>query len=107
MTGEVPAGEEHEVPPIFRQGLVLPLDMEVVIAVREERSLAAVAQAANSRHLPAFLPSSNRQIGVIGVLALLRGKTPTNNGTRVLLKGMRRSRARSLSKMDNGPSVST
>lgn len=62
--------------------------MEVATKVRKEGSLAAVAQAANSRLLLAFLPSSNRQIGEIGVLALLRGMTPTID---------RRIRARSLS----------
>jgi ATP-dependent Lon protease len=94
---EFPDSRDYEAPAIMSDGLVLFPGNELLTAVSDQTSLAAIREALKKHQVLAYIPLSSREkSGPIGTLALVKdsGVVEGGPGLNVELKGMWRIRVK-------------
>jgi ATP-dependent Lon protease len=97
--------DAFEVPAVFSEGIVLLPHMEVMIAIREGPSRAAIASAMGDRRIVAFIPSDGYQVGDVGTLAMLEEGDKEKGPGDVKLKGLWRIRVKEAVQAEAVPHV--
>jgi ATP-dependent Lon protease len=107
MAGGIALPEENQtVPVVFWRDLVLFPRMEVTLPITEKRNADAVLRALREHHLVAFIPADfERTSEGIGTLSLVTGSEPSQDGVRVVLRGLWRVRVMNPLGLDSEPVV--
>jgi ATP-dependent Lon protease len=108
-TGGLAYSKDFEVPAILSETLVLFPHMEIITAVKDEGSLAALREAMKGQQILAFIPSSSSLItnGTIGTLAIVKKSSSEESGEarNLELKGMWRIRVKKFIDSSSYPKV--